>query len=98
MLSLLGLLASCATPIEPAARQVRQIAPPAAGDPCKFLGVVDVTGNVNYWSIAEARRDMLARVRNEVANRGGNAYVPTATIIEGAFSPASAQADAYACP
>jgi len=95
----LSLLAGCATPIDPAAQQVRQIAPPAANDPCRFLGVVDIVGNINYWSVAEAKRDMLARVRNEVAKRGGNAYVPTATIVHGmSLSPASAQADAYACP
>lgn len=94
----LVLLAGCAAPLDPAAEQVRQIAPPAANSPCKFLGVVDVVGNVSYWSIAEGKRDMLARTRNEVARRGGNAYVPTAMILEGKLSPASAQADAYTCP
>lgn len=94
----LGLLAACATPMDPAALQVRQIAPPAAGDPCKFLGVIEVTGSVNYWSMAEAKRDLLALTRNEVARRGGNAYVPTASITDWGFSAASAQADAYRCP
>ncbi|MEJ8860071.1 hypothetical protein WKW79_36425 [Variovorax robiniae] len=98
LLAPLSLLAACATTHDPAALKVRQIDPPGASSPCKFIGVVEVTGSVTYWSMAEAKRDVLALTRNEVARRGGNAYVPTATFVERGLSPASAQADAYACP
>lgn len=46
----------------------------------------------------EAKRDMLAKIRNETARRGGNAYVLTLLVVERGFSLPLAQGDAYACP
>lgn len=90
-------LAGCAAPITQGGGQARQIQPNDA-TPCKFLGVVDVTGSLFYSSQTEARRDMLARLRNETAAMQGNAYAVTMIDVQYGFSLPMAQADAYRCP
>ena len=96
--SMLGLLASCAAPLTTEATQVRQIQPPEASSACKFLGVMEVSGGLVYSSVAEGKRDMLAKIRNETARRGGNAYVLTTLVADHGFSLPFAQGDAYRCP
>lgn len=92
------LLAGCAAaPISTNGSQVRQIQPDGSS-PCKFLGVVDVSGGLFYSSLAEAKRDMLAKLRNETANLKGNAYVLTALVVDRGISLPFAQGDAYKCP
>lgn len=99
LLVLLELLVACsATPMATEATQVRQIQPPEPGSPCKFLGVMEVSGGLFYSSLTEANRDMLAKIRNETARRGGNAYTLTALVVEHGMSLPFAQGDAYKCP
>ena len=97
LLLLIGLLAGCATPLATKATQVRQIQP-EANSSCKFLGVMEVSGGLFYSSLPEAKRDMLAKIRNETARLGGNAYVLTTLVTERGFSYPFAQGDAYECP
>jgi len=98
LLVLLELLVACeATPLAADAKQVRQIQP-EANSPCKFLGPVEVSGGLFYSSLPEAKRDMLAKIRNETAHLGGNAYVLTLLVAERGFSLPLAHGDAYACP
>lgn len=92
------LVACSATPLVDEATKVRQIEAPAASSPCKFLGVMEVSGGMFYSSLPEARRDMLAKIRNETVKRGGNAYVLTTVTVERGFSLPFAQGDAYQCP
>ena len=92
------LLGGCsAVPITEQALQVRQIQAEAV-EPCKFLGIVDVSGGMFYSSLSEAKRDMLAKLRNEIARVGGNAYVITTLVVERGVSIPFAQGDAYKCP
>lgn len=73
LLVLLDLLVACsATPLATEATQVRQIQP-EANSPCKFMGVMEVSGGLFYSNLPEAKRDMLAKIRNETARLGGNA-------------------------
>jgi hypothetical protein len=96
VLALVVLVAGCAVPLTTGAG-VRRIAPEARSG-CKFLGVVEVDGGLFYSSLAEARHDMLNKVRNETARLGGNAFTTTDIVVERGFSLPFAQADAYACP
>lgn len=95
---LLASLVGCsATPISSTGLQVRQIQPNDSST-CKFIRVVEVSGGMFYSSLPEAQRDMLAKIRNEVAVLGGDAYVATAVVVERGVSLPFAQADAYKCP
>ncbi len=76
---------------------VRQIQPNDATI-CSFLSVIEVSGGLFYSSQTEAKRDMLAKIRNQVAGINGNAYVITSIVVERGFSLPFAQADAYKCP
>ncbi|MGB1895091.1 MAG: DUF4156 domain-containing protein, partial [Candidatus Puniceispirillaceae bacterium] len=61
---------------------------------CSHLGVIDVSEGMT-WSVADDRRSALNKLRNEVAMRGGNAFV-----INDRFTTVyntSIQADAYKC-
>ena len=93
----LTIIGCSAVPISDKGMKVRQI---QANDSstCKFIRVVEVSGGMFYSSIPEAKRDMLAKIRNEVADINGNAYVSTAIIVEHGVSLPFAQADAYKCP
>lgn len=95
--AVLALGGCAAAPITPAGGQVRQIQPDGA-TPCKFIGVIEVQGGLFYSSLAEARRDMLAKLRNETAHAKGNAYTVTAIVVERGISLPFAQGDAYLCP
>ena len=96
-LAAVALGGCAAAPITPAGGQVRQIQPEGA-TPCKFIGVVEVQGGFFYSSLTEARRDMLAKLRNETALVKGNAYTVTAIVAERGISLPFAQGDAYLCP
>jgi hypothetical protein len=95
LLSIL-LVACSSVPMSNEAKRVRQIQPEAV-NPCKFLGVMEVSGGLFYSSLPEAKRDMLAKIRNETARLGGNAYVITALVVEHGVSLPFAQGDAYKC-
>ena len=97
LLVLIHLLVACAAPLAPEATQVRQIQP-EANSPCRFLSAVEVSGGLVYSSLPEAKRDMLAKIRNQTAQLGGNAYVLTSLVVEKGFSLPFAQGDAYKCP
>ncbi len=88
------LLAACSTELTPEAQLVRQITPQMTAN-CKFLGPVAGT-ELFGMTAAEDANSALNKVRNEVANRGGNAFVLTnsATTMDGS----NAQGDAYRCP
>ena len=74
--------------------QVRQILPEAI-TPCDFIAVVQ--GSENFgWTTVGDRVSALNKVRNQVAELGGNAYVLTETSSDGIGT--STQADAYRCP
>ena len=91
-------LAGCAAvPISDAGSKVRQIQHDGAS-PCKFIKVIEVTGGMVYTSRPEATRDMLAKLRNETAQMGGNAYAVSALVVERGLNLPFAQADAYRCP
>jgi len=88
---------ACAATVTTEGAKVRQIQVAGATE-CKFLGIAEVTGNLVYSSMTEGRRDMLAQLRNRVADMGGNAFVPTALDVSYGFSLPLAQGDAYHCP
>ena len=73
---------------------VRQIQPDWATK-CEFLGVVEGSYSIG-WDVGEDRRASLNKIRNRVAERGGNAFV--ITDISSSASRTSIQADAYKCP
>ncbi|HHI69786.1 MAG TPA: DUF4156 domain-containing protein [Rhodobacteraceae bacterium] len=84
----------CSTELTPQAQLVRQI-PAEIKTNCKFLG--PVTGMELFgWSTAHDAESALNKVRNEVAKRGGNAFVLTKMTSD--YDGASALADAYLCP
>ena len=85
-------------PLVNKATHVRQVEAPAASGPSKFSGVMEVSGGMFYSSLPEARRDMIAKARNETVKRGGNAYVLATVTAERGFSLPFAQGDAYKCP
>lgn len=73
---------------------VRQIQPDWSTK-CEFLGVVEGSYSIG-WDVVEDRRASLNKIRNRVAERGGNAFV--ITDISSSASRTSIQADAYKCP
>lgn len=85
---------ACETELTPEAQLVRQI-PATAQSKCQFLGPVTGTEAFGMTSAKDAE-SALNKVRNSVAERGGNAFVLSnmATTIESTV----AQADAYRCP
>ena len=92
-ISLLGA-AGCSTELTPQAQLVRQI-PAETKTNCKFLGPV-AGKELLGWSTADDAESALNKVRNEVAKRGGNAFVLTKMTSN--YDGASALADAYLCP
>jgi hypothetical protein len=87
-------LIGCAAQLTQQGRMVREIQPDW-GTKCEFLGVIDASEGKG-WDIADDRRGALNRIRNQVAELGGNAFV-----ISQSTSSASRtliQADAYKCP
>lgn len=90
------LLAGCAAPLSPAADGVRQLDPSAVAS-CRFIRRVEVEGGLVYSSASEARRDMLNKLRNEVARAGGDAFAARDIVVERGLSLPFAHADAYRC-
>ena len=84
----------CSTELTPQAQLVRQI-PAETKTNCKFLGPVSVV-EIFGASTANMAASALTKVRNEVATRGGNAFVLTNMTSD--YDGASALADAYLCP
>lgn len=85
---------ACSTDLSSQGFTVRQVSL-AAAEKCLFLG--PVAGSEYFgWSIAGDAQSALNKVRNTVAQRGGNAFVLTQTVsdIDGTVS----HADAYKCP
>lgn len=95
-LSLLALLVTgCAAQMTEEGALVRQITGPAAATGCQFLGVVDAYEG-SGWDVGDDRRGAFNRIRNKVAELGGNAFVlaqePDSTLMGTAV-----QAEAYRC-
>lgn len=86
-------LAACSTELTEHAYSVRQISLSAA-EKCSFISPVS---GVEYfgWTSAGDAQSALNKVRNSVAERGGNAFVLTQTVSsdDGTVS----HADAYLC-
>ncbi|MGB3553417.1 MAG: DUF4156 domain-containing protein [Jannaschia sp.] len=81
------------TELTPEAMAVRQITPDLTNG-CRFLG--PVSGSEFFgWTQAGDAASALNQVRNDVAARGGNAFVLTQT--RGDFDGTITQADAYLC-
>jgi hypothetical protein len=87
-------LAGCVTDLTAEAQRVRQLSL-ATAERCTFLG--PVAGSEYFaWTTGGDAQSALNKVRNEVAKRGGNAFVLTQTVSndDGTIS----HADAYRCP
>jgi len=67
------ILAGCAAQLTQKGRMVRQIQPDWATK-CEFLGVIDASEGTG-WDIAGDRRGALNKIRNKVAEMGGDAFV-----------------------
>jgi len=86
--------AACSTELTTQAQLVRQI--PAETKPsCKFLGPVSGMELLG-WSTSHDAESALNKVRNKVAERGGNAFV--LNNMTSSYDGSNAQADAYLCP
>jgi len=87
-------IAGCSTELTTQAQLVRQI-PAETKTRCDFLGPVS---GMEFFGLTTAHdaESALNKVRNEVAIRGGNAFVLTnmTSNVDGT----NAQADAYLCP
>lgn len=88
------MVSGCVTEMTPEANTVRQISPDVA-TACRFIG--PVSGS-EMWGLGTAQdvRSALNKLRNEVAAKGGNAFVlgHSSTRDDGTI----VQADAYRCP
>lgn len=87
-------IAACSTELTPQAQLVRQI-PAETKSSCKFLGPVSGTEMLGLTTAHDAE-SALNKVRNEVALRGGNAFVLSNMTTR--LDATNAQADAYSCP
>ena len=67
---------------------------PDWGTKCEFLGVIDASEG-SGWDIADDRRGALNKIRNQVADLGGNAFVISLSTSNGFRT--LIQADAYKC-
>ena len=94
ILILVMLLVGCAAQLTQAGRTVRQIQPDWATK-CEFLGVLDASEGLS-WSVPDDRRGALSKIRNQVAEIRGNAFVVSE--ISSAGLGTLIQADAYKCP
>ena len=93
-LVILGLVSGCSTPMTQEGSQVRQIRAEAV-TPCKFISVVQGTNNF-AWTMSGDRAYALNKIRNQIAELGGNAYVLTQTNTDEWGT--NTQVDAYNCP
>ncbi len=87
------LVAGCSTELTQEANTVRQLSLESA-EKCAFLG--PVSGAEYFaWTTGGDAQSALNKVRNEVANRGGNAFVLTQTVSNDGGTVT--HADAYRC-
>lgn len=95
-IALFGVLATsgCMTEMTPEANSVRQITPGVA-TACKFIGPVSGSEMWGFGTAQDAQ-SALNKMRNEVAARGGNAYVLGHSSTRADSSVV--QGDAYRCP
>lgn len=87
-------LSGCTTELTPDGRMIREIQADWATD-CEFIGVLDASEG-NGWDIPDDRRGALNRIRNQVAQLGGNAFV--VSDVSSNDMRTMVQADAYKCP
>ncbi|WP_417678584.1 DUF4156 domain-containing protein [Pseudodonghicola sp.] len=93
MITAVAFLSACSTELTNQAVSVRQISL-AGAENCSFLG--PVSGSEFFGlTVAGDARSALNKVRNSVAEIGGNAFVLTQTVsdADGTVS----HADAYSC-
>lgn len=76
---------------------MREIAAPSPSSHCKFLGSV-YASEYGGDSMGSAYNGALNQIRNQVAAKGGNAYVLTSKPSYTFLSDVHATADAYSCP
>ena len=86
-------LSGCAAQLTQQGRMVREVQPDWSTK-CEFLGVIDASEG-NGWDIADDRRGALNRIRNQVADLGGNAFVVNQSTSNDFRT--LIQADAYKC-
>ncbi|RWR30473.1 DUF4156 domain-containing protein [Sinirhodobacter populi] len=87
-------LAACAADLTDEGMSVRQISL-ASADDCRFLGPISASESMGL----DEAMDMMSaynKVRNLVAQMGGNAFIVSSTHTS--TSSTVVQADAYACP
>ncbi len=82
----------CATQLSQEGSTVREIQADWATK-CEFIGVLDASEALG-WDVADNRRGALNKIRNDVAQLGGNAFVVSDIY---SASRAIVQADAYKC-
>ncbi len=95
---LFSMLMGCMAPVNltGAGTFVRQI-PPESTSPCEFLGVVEEEERFSLTEV-DGRRNVLNKIRNTVAEMGGNSYVPTLTTTSAGGGYTNMQVDGYLCP
>lgn len=94
LLVLASSLTACAAQLTQEGRMVRQIQADWATR-CEFLGVLDASEG-SGWDVADDRRGALNRIRNQIAQLGGNGFVVNQSTSSGIHT--LIQADAYRCP
>ena len=93
LVAALSILVACSTALTPEGAQVRQISAQTSND-CKFLG--PITGAESWGaSIAMDVDSAFNKVRNQVAQRGGNAFVVSASSTS--IETTAVHGDAYRC-
>lgn len=93
-LVLASAVTGCSTELTPQAQLVRRITLQMT-ERCQFLGPVSGSEAFGMTTVNDAN-SALNKTRNEVAARGGNAFVLTQTAST--YDGSIGQADAYACP
>ena len=90
---LMFVVSACSTPLTQEGMMVRQI-PVSDNNGCKFLGVVTGSESMGLDTAMDAE-SALNKVRNDVAARGGNAFVLNNMATN--YDSSVAQAEAYRC-
>ena len=93
VLAIVALAAGCSTELTPDARLVRQISTDASSL-CTFLGPVSASEAFGL-DVAGDTESAFNKMRNEVARRGGNAFVLTNSASN--LDSTNVLADAYSC-